>query len=193
MKTLYIIGNGFDIYHNLNTRYQSFALYMAERYQEIYELLLQYYALPDISDPAHTKEEYALWSRFEDALSDLDYELVLEDNSDYTASPSFFGEWSDSQWHYYQVQMELIIRQLTTELIEAFAEFILAVDYCVAQINATLQFEEDSHYLDFNYTWTLQRYYGIEDEQITYIHEKAGDDGALVLGHGADPCKFYRT
>ena len=30
MKTLYIIGNGFDIHHKLDTRYQSFANYLAE-------------------------------------------------------------------------------------------------------------------------------------------------------------------
>ena len=57
MKTLYVIGNGFDIYHNLDTRYQSFANYLAENYDEIYELLLQYYALPDIKDPELTDEE----------------------------------------------------------------------------------------------------------------------------------------
>lgn len=192
MKTLYIIGNGFDIYHNLDTRYQSFASYMAEYHNDIYELLLQYYALPDITDPALTKEEYALWSRFEAALADLDYKLVLEDNSDYAASPGF-GEWKDSQWHDYQVQMESIIRQLTTELIEAFSNFILDVDYSVPQINPSLQFDEDSHYLNFNYTETLQYYYGIADERITYIHEKAGQKDALILGHGTDPANYVES
>lgn len=189
MKILYVIGNGFDIYHNLDTRYQSFALFLAERYNEIYELLLQYYSLPDITDPAHTEEEYALWSRFEAALSDLDYQSVLEDNSDYAASPGF-GEWSDSQWHDYQIQMESITEQLTTDLIEAFSDFVLDLDYSVAQANPALQFDEDAHYLNFNYTESLQYFYGVVDEKITYIHEKAGLNDSLILGHGTDPSNF---
>jgi len=189
MKTLYVIGNGFDIYHNLDTRYQSFARFLAEQNNEIYELLLQYYALPDITDPAVTDEEYALWSRFEEALADLDYQSVLDDNSDYAASPGF-GEWKDSQWHAYQIQMELIIKQLTTELIDAFSEFISQVDYSVVQKNPALKFEKDGHYLNFNYTETLQCFYHVPDEKITYIHEKAGQSSPLILGHGTDPENF---
>jgi hypothetical protein len=50
MKTLYIIGNGFDIHHNLDTRYQSFANYLAENNSDVYDLLLNYYGLPDITN-----------------------------------------------------------------------------------------------------------------------------------------------
>ena len=70
MKILYIIGNGFDIHHKLDTRYQSFANYLAENNSEVYDLLLNYYGLPDITNPELTDEEYALWSRFEQALAD---------------------------------------------------------------------------------------------------------------------------
>ncbi|WP_375782345.1 AbiH family protein [Mucilaginibacter gotjawali] len=28
MRTLYFIGNGFDVYHGLNTRYQAFAYFL---------------------------------------------------------------------------------------------------------------------------------------------------------------------
>ena len=43
MKNLFIIGNGFDIHHKLDTRYQSFANYLAENNSEVYELLLNEY------------------------------------------------------------------------------------------------------------------------------------------------------
>ncbi|PZR29214.1 MAG: hypothetical protein DI535_03820 [Citrobacter freundii] len=190
MKTLYVIGNGFDIYHGLNTRYQIFALYLAEHHHEIYELLLQYYPLADLTDPDHTPADYGLWWRFEAALADLDYREVLEDNSDYAASPGT-GEWRDSQWHEYQIQMELIINKLTRDLIRAFVGFILSVDYKVAQTNPPLKFDQHSHFLNFNYTETLQRFYGLQDDRITYIHDKAAQvDSPIVLGHGTDPEKF---
>ena len=39
-EKLYIIGNGFDIYHGLSTRYQSFAFYLQDNASEIYDLLI---------------------------------------------------------------------------------------------------------------------------------------------------------
>jgi hypothetical protein len=88
LKNLYIIGNGFDIYHRLDTKYQSFAKYLSKVNNEIYELILTYYGLPDISENPVSDDDYNSWSTFESALADLDYEQVLDDNSDYAANPS---------------------------------------------------------------------------------------------------------
>ncbi len=131
MKTLYIIGNGFDIHHKLDTRYQSFANYLAENNSEVYELLLNYYGLPDITNPELTDEEYALWSRFEQALADLDYLSVLDDNSDLIARPGA-EDFRDRDWHSYQIEMEEIIKDLTTTLISTSSEML---SYLTSRIN----------------------------------------------------------
>jgi hypothetical protein len=81
MKNLYIIGNGFDIYHGLDTKYQSFAKYISQTDSEVYKLVLKYYGLPDISEEPINDEEYDSWETFELSLADLDYEQVLEDFS----------------------------------------------------------------------------------------------------------------
>ncbi|EKG1107896.1 hypothetical protein O1O41_004383, partial [Escherichia coli] len=47
---LYVIGNGFDVHHGLDTRYTSFGLYLKNNYWETYELLLDYYGFADL-DP----------------------------------------------------------------------------------------------------------------------------------------------
>jgi len=78
MKNLYIVGNGFDLYHGLDTKYQSFAKFLAKKDNEVYELFLKYYGLPDISEDIVTKEEYASWATFELSLANLDYEQVLD-------------------------------------------------------------------------------------------------------------------
>lgn len=190
MKTLYIIGNGFDIHHKLDTRYQSFANYLAENNSEVYDLLLNYYGLPDITNPELTDEEYALWSRFEQALADLDYLTVLDDNSDLIARPGA-GDFRDRDWHSYQVEMELIIKDLTTTLISDFNSFILEVEYENIPDDMLIELEDDSHFSNFNYTETLQKGYGIPEEKITYIHNRADTDNCtLILGHGTDPSNF---
>jgi len=45
---LYVIGNGFDVHHGLDTRYTSFGLYLKKNYRETYELLLDYYGFADL-------------------------------------------------------------------------------------------------------------------------------------------------
>ncbi|WP_367914885.1 bacteriophage abortive infection AbiH family protein [Leadbetterella sp. DM7] len=190
MKTLYIIGNGFDIHHRLDTRYQSFANYLAENNSEVYDLLLNYYGLPDITNPELTDEEYALWSRFEQALADLDYTAVLEDNSDYIANPGA-EDFRDRDWHSYQIEMELIIKDLTTTLISDFNNFILEVQYGSIPDDTLIVLEDDSHFLNFNYTETLQESYNIPENRITYIHNRAdANNCTLILGHGTDPANF---
>jgi hypothetical protein len=193
MKTLYIIGNGFDIYHRLDTRYQSFANYLEKNNNEVYELLIKYYGLPDIKSPTLTDDEYALWSRFEEALADLDYKSVLDDNLDLVASPGA-EDFKDRDWHTFQVEMELIIADLTTTLIKEFNSFILNVDYSSKPKSLLISIEENSKFLNFNYTETLQKFYEIPDQDILYIHNKSDlNNCKLILGHGTDPVNFEET
>jgi Bacteriophage abortive infection AbiH len=190
MTTLYILGNGFDIYHCLDTRYQSFARYIAGNNNEVYDLLTTYYGLPNIKNPNLTDEEYALWSRFEEALADLDYETILEDNSNLIANPGA-EDFRDRDLHSYQIEMELIITSLTTTLIQEFNKFILEIDYNKIEQDKNLTLEDDSVFLSFNYTETLQKFYNISQDNITYIHNKADFDICnLELGHGTNPENF---
>lgn len=190
MKTLYVIGNGFDIHHKLDTRYQSFALFLEKINNEIYGHLMNYYGLPDLTDPKLPDDEYALWSRFEQALAELDYQLVLDDHSDYAANPGA-EDFSDSDWHSYQIEIELIVDKLTSKLISLFNDFILKVDYQGIPGSSLVELEKESHFLNFNYTQTLQQAYQVADNSITYIHNKAdAANCTLILGHGTDPKNF---
>lgn len=128
MKNLYIIGNGFDIYHGLDTKYQSFAKYISQTDSEVYKLVLKYYGLPDISEEPINDEEYDSWETFELSLADLDYKQVLEDFSN---SIAYLGseDFRDNDWHTYKIEMELIVKKLTNRLISIFNNFILDVIY----------------------------------------------------------------
>lgn len=190
MKNLYIIGNGFDLYHGLDTKYQSFAKYLAKKDSEIYDLILTYYGLPDISEDPITDDEYAAWAKFEIALADLDYKQVLEDHSDSVANPAA-DDFRDRDWHTYQIEMKLIIEKLTKELIEEFNDFILNIKYPTSIDDRKIKILSQSLFLNFNYTETIEKYYNISEKEICYIHHKAKNNGSeIILGHGTDPSNF---
>ena len=79
---LYVIGNGFDVHHGLDTRYTSFGLYLKNNYWETYELLLDYYGFADLDPDFPTTMSDPLWSEFETSMSLLDKDSVLEANMD---------------------------------------------------------------------------------------------------------------
>jgi len=193
MRTLYIIGNGFDLYHGLDTSYQSFAKYLSNsdnfEVTEIYELLVMYYYLPNLTCDS-SDEEYGMWATFEDSLANLDYEQALLDKSHYIVDLSA-NDFRDRDWHAYQIEMELLIDKLTTQLISVFELFILGIDYPVDISDRKISLEINALFLNFNYTDSLERYYNIDKYKILHIHNKATNNcESIILGHGTDPSYF---
>ena len=190
IKNLYIIGNGFDLYHGLDTKYQTFAKYLKKKDSEIYDLLLNYYGLSDVSEGQINDKNDAEWANFESALADLDYAQILDDNSDLAAN-SFDPNFRDSDWHTYQIEMQTIVEKLTDELIFHFNAFILDIIYPENICNKKIKLKLDSLFINFNYTITLEKYYNIDNSKICYIHNKSvNSESKIYLGHGIDPSNF---
>lgn len=186
MDTLYIIGNGLDLYHGLNTSYKSFGFYLKEKHSEIYDYLIDYYGLPYLEDP---EISYYEWNYFESALANLNYENVLEDNTDYL--PNIASEdFRDRDLHGFEQVMQGIVDNLTTNLFKEFKNFIRQVEYPQKNYKDLLNLDLDSKFLTFNYTDTLEKYYNIKVANILYIHNKATSNDVLILGHGTNPDNF---
>lgn len=190
MKTLYIIGNGFDLFHGLKTRYQHFALFLQKKNPDLFALMVKYYWLTDL-DPEDeaTSLRDELWGDFEKKLSEMDLEALLDDFTNYL--PDYGSdEFRSRDYHTFDQEVGRMINRLTTELYATFKEFILQVKFSESP-SGMIGLEPNSLYLSFNYTDTLERYYGIERKMITYIHGRALTDGeATILGHGIDPEEF---
>lgn len=187
MKTLYIIGNGFDLYHGLDTHYRSFGLYLQKHHGAIYDQLIEYFGLPDIS--VDDKGTDPLWRDFEHSLSLLDVDIVYEAFSGSIAVPGA-SDFRDRDWNTFAIDMEQIVESLTSTLIKAFHTFISEIDYSVIPTSKHLSLDDKAAYLNFNYTNTLEQYYRIPDHQIIYIHGKADDCDDIILGHGVNPDSF---
>lgn len=188
LKTLYIIGNGFDLYHGLDTSYYSFALFLKLKYNKLYSNLTQYYTLPEIdedeSDEEKKKKIKAQWNQFEAELAGLDFETILDENTNYIPDISSDEYFSDI--HAFEQEISFKVNELTIDLFDAFKQFILNVKFPSNIINKQINIQEDSAILSFNYTDTLEQYYGIPESRILYIHNKAKLSEVLVLGHSKD-------
>lgn len=182
-STLYIVGNGLDLYHKLDTKYSSFGTFLKNKDAQIYDLLTQYF----------TNDEDGIWGNFEECLAELDFKALLDDYA-YLVPDISSSDFRDRDWHSYQIEMKLIVENLTVNLCKLFKEFILEVKF-LEQINdKKLCFEKDSAYLSFNYTDTLEKYYDIDKKNILYIHGKAKNTGdRLILGHGRNPSNLKKS
>ena len=163
MNTLYIIGNGFDLWHELPTSYARFHDYADGKLD-----MLKLYFCIDAPD----------WSDFEESLGTYDWKQLYGDY-DYTDSSSEDFRPSDT----YGLQDELANQgeHIVHSIRECFHEWITTID--VTRASKKMQFEDSDRFLNFNYTSTLQRVYRISDHNVHHIHGRSDTSDDLIFGH----------
>lgn len=62
-------------------------------------------------------------------------------------------------------------------------EWINRIEYTNSKNNLLTFINNDSYYISFNYTSTLEILYGICSNNILYIHGNTQCDSELILGH----------
>jgi hypothetical protein len=187
-KTLYVIGNGFDIHHKMDTWYSSFGLFLQDERSELYDLLIQYLEMPELDREDEDTLWVTEWNEFERTLANLAFEDIIDENREHSASPA------SDDYHKDLGTIEVYVSEtrdkLTDELFETFKDFINQVDYPRLNSSDKLKIKKEAKFFNFNYTDSLQEYYNIEDSKIKYIHNNAQSEDVLILGHGIDPASF---
>jgi hypothetical protein len=174
-KKLYIIGNGFDIQHGLNSRYCDFKEYLYIKDRKLVDKLEEYFGAD------------SLWSDFEETLAYLDTEQIIDECMNYLQS---YGtdDWSDAYHHNYQYEVQQIIDLITNTLKQKFTEWILQLKLPDNANENMVVVDKSATFINFNYTDTLEQLYKITPDQIFYIHNKAVDtNSTLILGHSRNP------
>lgn len=174
-QILYIVGNGFDLHHGVQSSYSAFGRYLKEVDADTYDQLERYFSVYD-----------GFWWQFEAQLAYLNTDSLLDDAVAYL--PSYGADdWSDSGHHDYEYELDRVIAAISTTLRLRFSEWVrqLVIPPPTLITSKLLPLRRDARYLSFNYTDTLQRVYGIPDASVTHIHGAAGKaNDQLVLGHG---------
>ena len=174
---LYIIGNGFDIYHGIDSRYSDFKEYLSNHDKNLYKHVINYLPVEEN------------WSNMEEALAELDAGFLISETEVFLHSYSD-EDWSDSYHHDYQYELDRIVSTLSHDLKAEICRWL-------SQLNIpnhenldclTLNLDKEGLFLNFNYTPTLKSVYQVPEQNILFIHGKCSvENSEIVLGHGWNP------
>lgn len=173
---LYICGNGFDQHHGLPTSYKKYKEYLKKNYPYVY---CGYNNFPYLSESLNTDKwsdiEYALRIDYDEFFNQSVNELYPDMNDD-----------SDSRWDNIDIDIENLTKFINDFTGKAFIEWISIAEKVPAV--ADLDLDNESLYINFNYTNTLQRLYNISEKSILHIHGSLRNiDFNDILGYDVLP------
>lgn len=216
-KHLYIIGNGFDIYHGAKSQYRYFREYLLRVKPDIvatFDLyfgqksLCRSFKSPEgilccmnfpwkynsrIAESAEWSRDH-LWSDFEGHLSELNREKVfdiLDMNLPDVDEDDPAFRYSDFYGPLGNISDA--VRNCTFEMKYRFHRWINTLHYKKGFRKKMFTLDRDALYLNFNYTTFLESEYGIPRDNICYIHGNRKDKfGSLILGHHVNDDEAYQ-
>lgn len=170
-STLYIIGNGFDLFHGLKTSYNDFHDWLImHNYHDFVDYM-------EILFPELKNSKPLLWQDFETALEKGDPLKIHE---------SFF-QGIDNGLFDVRIQKRVAERIKPTldkipKILREWAESLPLKD--VKRMSGADVMNDESKYLSFNYTLLLERIYLINPERILHIHNSLNDENDdFITGH----------
>lgn len=182
MRTLYIIGNGFDLSHGLKTSYIDFSEWVKKNYRDIFEKIDL--MIKENNELKYIGEHDIGWFDFENSLHKLIQSPVFENYVQECSDAYLMGygdeNWSDSAHHDFQYQVQDYIVSLQ-ELQDHFKEWIREEVYpTIESISSKYEFSNDSLFFTFNYTDVLEIVYNQPKINIYHIH---GNYDNIIIGH----------
>lgn len=181
MKTLYIIGNGFDVAHNLGTSYGEFHDWLMEKgYSYFVENMELFFSSWD-----REAQRDQLWYDFERAIGSCDFEEIYSMFAN--QSREFYGEGYEYLRDIRNISDEHFSNPLIHEMPSLFIDWIKSINAKIANINPQeliLQNVNNSDlFLNFNFTDTLEQAYGISSSRICHIHNRVSVGETPIVGH----------
>lgn len=186
IDTLFIIGNGFDLWQGLPTRYAEFAKYYAiNRDRIVNDLRLKLYhsdndgnscVISDVEliygDPFEPRElSDDFWNCFELSLAQIDSEKIN----------FYFGKDKKGL-----KRLRKSVQNARKILECAFAEWLKSVKLDVIVHKGV--FGDNCVFINFNYTDTLEQFFDVDPDNVFHIHGQLyDDDDPIVFGHNQHP------
>jgi hypothetical protein len=173
INTLYVVGNGFDIAHGLNTNYWGLRNYIEQQdpdFMRFFEGLYNIQPLDD-TEPWYTERaqkrwdesvNHSLWSEFEKTMGMPNTEEMLELSVSVTEGMPNVGV----KYH-----MDLYWKDhfgFVSRLQNYVREWIELIDTSTTKCKVSSLLNSDDIFLNFNYTDVLENVYNIE--KVCHIH-----------------------
>lgn len=181
MSRLYIIGNGFDLHHNVKSSYKDFAKWLRKHDYKVFDTYRKVCSYE------------ALWQDFERSMAYVDRNYFLDsamlflpslkgrEEDDLTMSEIYLaGDWGADY-----------AQQLVGRLKHRFSQWIESIKIPADYRQYLIPLDVEARFLTFNYTDFLETQYGIDSSKIKHIHGKRGHSNNLIVGHGEDRFKIF--
>lgn len=159
---LYIVGNGFDLHHGLNTSYTNFRDdFVRKSHPNLWRRLYDIYGDKLLNN--------IWWNNFEEELAHVDYVALANSNN---GIPLGFSK---------------VRNILKYQLPPLFASWIKGINTKISP-KADINIEKDAFFFTFNYTMTLEEAYLVPYDNIWHIHNSIANHviepaNPLVVGH----------
>ena len=185
-RTLYIIGNGFDLMHGVNSSYKSFRDYLEKRGTLLWAL--EHYLKAD-----------DIWANFEEALGHFNMNAMAGQFNvgQMLDINGVFDEDAGAAEYYMAAEMAAYpIMEVARELPGRFREWVDRLEIGTEDRPLKNLFS-DERVLCFNYTEFVEELYGVSENHVCYIHgcrkkRKGCPRQKLILGHrpGANDTEY---
>lgn len=176
IKNLYIIGNGFDIHHGINSSYGAYHQWMEDNGH--------WDAINEIDEIYGGGYEW--WSDLENGLGELDMDAYSREKArEY--SPDYGDDgFRERDMYAAEYAVELEFDSMVDALKSSFTEWIEQLNN--PDINKKIPLaKKNASFLSFNYTATLEDFYNIPRERVWHPHGYIRSaDGDYFLGHGKE-------
>jgi len=170
MKTLYIIGNGFDLHHKLPTKPKDFHEYIINNQNDLKNDLKKYF---------NFTTEKGKWKNFEEDLGTFNWNSFFSNNSNIDVHRENF---KTSMTYSLEDDLNELSEYLIDQIRESFASWLDDIDLNATEPN--ISFETDSFFITFNYTLLLEIIYKIRSKNILHIHGDIENEWeSIIFGH----------
>ena len=147
-KRLYVLGNGFDIHHGIDSKYVDFKRWVQKNKDaHLVEMMDTFFS-----------NECDFWADIENALGDYKEEIITKYCEPIDSDVFKYehpGHWQAGL----EDGIQYIFGKVMEEFRDAFNEWVKSID--ISDMKANLQLPSTSKYLSFNYTETLELYYHV--------------------------------
>ena len=181
-RKLFLIGNGFDRWQGLSTSYDQFRKYYRSNIRAAAEELHIKTTVNEAGDlitpvemiygeifsPETLPEEF-FWN-FESSTALLDDQNII----------NYFGK-SDRGLY----NLQETVREAREILQKIFGDWINSV--VIDPADSGYRFDDSCYFINFNYTDTLQKRFGVDQKNDYHIHGEADDPENIVFGHSTHP------
>lgn len=198
IENLFIIGNGFDLGHKMNTSYKQFKNWLVSQFPEAADTASFYLSEAQIMPDG---EEYICdedlasfliycidettggnWADFESALGKIEWEYFFDELEDIKDRDGDINLWKTA---YAREDLTRTLSVNSGAFSQFFSKWISTIRYpdsIVKNPFFTSAIKDTSFFLTFNYTKTLEDVYLISENQICHIHGVQGEK--IIFGHG---------